>query len=64
MKAFIIIISIIAFWGIFLTFASIGVDIMKKSAIEAGVFTNDGKAYRVTLIEWRENENTDKRAVN
>ena len=63
MKVIMIIVSIIALYGIFLTFASIGMKVFKEDAIKSGVFTTcDGKAYRVTLINWSDYDNTYNRA--
>lgn len=63
MKVIMIIVSIFALWAVFLTFASIGMEVFSKDAIKSGVFTtSDGKAYRVTLINWSDYDNTYKRA--
>lgn len=56
MKLYTIVVFIVALWGLFLTSASIGASIIKQDAIETGVFTKDGKAYKVTLIEFERKE--------
>lgn len=56
MKLSTIVVFILALWGFFLTSASLGASLIKQDAIETGVFTKDGKAYRVTLIEFERKE--------
>ena len=56
MKLSTIVVFILALWGFFLTSASIGASLIKQDAIVTGAFTKDGKAYKVTLIEFERKE--------